>query len=354
MRPVFTDVIGNDRLRKSLGEDITAHRLSHAYILEGARGSGKHTVALRIAAALACEHRDDPSHPLPCLTCPACRKILSGNSPDVIYINREDKATLGVDAVRILKSDVYIAPNDTETKVYIIEDAHLMTTQAQNAFLLTLEEPPAYVLFLLLCESAAPLLETVRSRSQLLRTESIPADRIGAHLISQVPEAKKLSQTAPEDFSEILVAADGSIGRAVSLLDPKLYKPIVTRRQNARKFVTLCQQRKNSTQVLRYLNSLPQKREELTEQCNELLLCLRDLLLLKQTEHAPLCFFSNREEACGMAYTFTTPDLLALCDCVSETIDRLRHNANVRLALTELAAACGLLYAPLRKSSYTV
>ncbi|MBQ9773608.1 MAG: DNA polymerase III subunit [Clostridia bacterium] len=354
MRQAFTDVIGNDRLRRILGDDIAAHSLSHAYILEGARGSGKHTVALRIAAALACEHRADSAYPLPCLVCPACRKILSGNSPDIIYINREEKATLGVDAIRFLKSDVYIAPNDTDTKVYIIEEAHLMTSQAQNAFLLTLEEPPAYVLFLLLCESAAPLLETVRSRAQLLRTDPIATDRIGAHLVAQVPEAKRLAASSPTDFEEILAAADGSIGRAISLLDPKLYKPIVTRRQNARKFVELCRQSKNSAQVLRYLLSLPQKREDLIEQCNELLLCLRDLLLLKQTEHAPLCFFSNREEACGMAYAFTTPDLLALCDCVSEAIDRLRQNANVRLVLTDLAASCGLLYAPLRKSSYTV
>ncbi len=343
MRKAFTDVVGNERLRQSLCEDISARRLSHAYILEGDRGSGKHMLALRIAAALACEHRSDADTPLPCMTCPVCRKILSGNSPDVIYINREDKATLGVDAVRTLKSDVYVPPNDIDAKIYVIEDAHLMTTQAQNALLLTLEEPPSYVLFLLLCESVAPLLETIRSRAQHLRTEPIPTEEIRAHLLSRVPEAKKLAASAPNDFAEILTAANGSIGRAIALLDPKLYKPIVTRRLAAKEFVQLCAQTRNSAAVLRYLNALPQKRDELIEQCNEILSCLRDLLLCKQTEGAPLCFFSDREEACSTAYSFTTPALLGLCDCVLETISKLRMNANVRLTLIDMAVACELL-----------
>ncbi len=344
MRKAFTDVVENDRLKESLCEDISAGRLSHAYILEGARGSGKHTIALRIAAALACHRRKDHDTPLPCGSCPSCRKILSGNSPDVIYISREDKATLGVDAVRSLKSDVFIAPNDIDAKVYIIEDAHLMTPQAQNALLLTLEEPPSYVLFLLLCESVAPLLETVRSRAQHLRTEPIPTDTIRSHLLATVPEAKKLSSAEPADFAELLAAADGSIGRAIALLDPKLYKPIVTRRQAAREFVRLCTTgTRNSVATMRYLNGLPQKRDELIEQCNEILSCLRDLLLCKQTEDAPLCFFSDREEACSAAYGFTTPTLLKLCDRILETVSRLRMNANVRLTLIDMAVSCALL-----------
>lgn len=344
MRQAFTDMIANERLRQTIGEEIAARSLSHAYILEGARGSGKHTLALRIAAALACERHDDPHAPIPCLACPACRKILSGNSPDVIYINRGDKATLGVEAVRDLKSDVLVAPNDIETKIYIVEDAHLMTVQAQNALLLTLEEPPTYVLFLLLCESSAPLLETIRSRAQLMRTEPIPTEQISAYLLATVPEAKKLFKTAPADFCEILAEADGSIGRAITLLDPKLYRPIVARRQLARRFVQLCGKSRNSADALCFLNDVPQKRDELIEQCNEILLCLRDLLLCKQTEEAPLCFFADREEACMLAYTFTTPDLLTLIDRINDTTDKLRRNANVRLTLTDMAVSCGLLH----------
>ena len=343
MKSAFTDIVGNLPLRTRLRDEISQGKLSHAYLLEGARGSGKHTLALRIAAALACERHADPNEPLPCLGCPSCRKILSGNSPDVIYVNRDDKATLGVETIRELKQDVYVAPNDISAKIYIIEDAHLMTVQAQNALLLTLEEPPSYVLFLLLCESVTPLLETIRSRAPTLRTEPIEADEIASYLKQNNADAATLARNDPKEFSEILVAADGSIGRAISLLDAHARKPIIARRKAAREFVRLCSTRRNSTATMKFLNGLGSKRDELLEQMNVLLLCLRDLLLCKQTEEAPLCFFGDREEAINLAYGFTTPALLNLCDRVCEVCAQLRINANVRLTLTTFAVNVGLL-----------
>lgn len=343
MRPILTNVVANERLRSRLGDELLAGKLSHAYILSGERGFGKHTLALHLAAALACERQADTHAPLPCLCCSSCRKILEGNSPDVIYVNRGDKATLGVDPIRELRQDVYIPPNDLSIKVYIIEEAHLMTPQAQNAFLLTLEEPPAYVLFLLLCENEALLLETVRSRAPVLRLEPVPNELILQHLCKKVPEAKRMLDSDRASLEEIVVAANGSIGRALELLDPKLYKPLADRREIARTFVRLCASPKNAGQTMRVLNTLGTRRDELIEQCSTILICLRDLLLCKQTENAPLCFFSDREEASTLAYTFTTPKLLALCDSVSDATDRLRANANVRLTMTAMAQDCNLL-----------
>ena len=344
MKPAFTDIIANQPLRRRLGADILQEKLSHAYLIEGAKGSGKHMLALRIAAALACENRKDPEQPIPCLHCPACRKILSGNSPDLIYVNREDRATLGVESIRDLKQDVFVAPNDIAAKIYIIEEAHLMTTQAQNALLLTLEEPPAYVLFLLLCESTAPLLETIRSRAPTLRTEPIPADAIASHLVKINADAASLAQTDPTEFSELIAAADGSIGRALTLLDAQTRKPLIARRQAAREFVRLCASRKSSTATIKFINPLMQlKRDELTEQMNAILLCLRDLLLCKQTENAPLCFFGEHDEAIDLAYEFTTPTLLTLCDHVCDVIEQLRANANVRLTIISFVTRVGLL-----------
>ena len=343
MRPILSDVIANERLRARLGNEIIAGKLSHAYILSGERGFGKHTLALHLAAAVACERKTDAGAPLPCLSCPTCRKILAGNSPDIIYVNRGDKATLGVDPIRELRQDVYIPPNDLSVKVYIIEEAHLMTTQAQNAFLLTLEEPPAYVLFLLLCENPALMLETVRSRAPVMRLEPVENELILQHICQKVPEAKRMWESDRATLEEIVVAADGSIGRALELLDPKLYKPLSDRREIARTFARLCASPKNAGDTMRFLNSLGTRREELIEQLSTILLCLRDLLLSKQTENAPLCFFSDREEASSLAYAFTTPALLTLCDGVSEATDRLRTNANVRLTVTAMAQECNLL-----------
>ncbi len=339
----FTEIAGNNVLKQQLGARVRANTLSHAFIVEGPRGSGKHTLALHVAAALACQKRADESATLPCLDCPSCKKILSGNSPDVITIGREDKATLGVEAIRRLKGDVIVAPNDTDVKVYLIEDAHLMTVQAQNAFLLTLEEPPKYVLFFLLCESAAPLLETIRSRTQTIHTEPISTVVMDEYLCRTQAEARSLKSTNPTEYRELLAIADGRIGAAIELLSPAARKPHVERRALAKEFARLASEQKNASATLRYLNSLGQKRDTLTANLSVILLCLRDLLICKQTDNPTLCFFADAEDAHELAYRFTTPALLTLCNAVDEAIDRLRMNANVRLTLLSLAVNAGLI-----------
>ena len=183
MRQYMNNIIANESLRNRLCEDIIEGTLSHAYIIEGKRGSGKHTVATLTAAALACEEKKNAELPLPCMNCPSCRKILQGLSPDVIKVSSLEKATIGVDTIRFLKEDVSLVPNDLENKVYIIEEADKMTDQAQNAFLLTLEEPPSYVVFFLLCENSEKLLETIKSRAPILRTEPVSIELIDEYIM---------------------------------------------------------------------------------------------------------------------------------------------------------------------------
>ena len=344
MQAAFPDMVGNLTLRQRLFHELKDHSLSHAYILEGAAGMGKHTLALRIAMALACLHRQEEHVSVPCMECASCKKILNGNSPDVIYIHREeDKATLGVEVIRNLRNDVYVAPNDLDVKVYIVEEAHLMTEAAQNAFLLTLEEPPAYVLFLLLCENAGVMLETIRSRAPVLRLQPVTAEEMKTYLCRNHREAAAMAQSNPEELNELMVCANGSIGRAVDLLNPSVRKPLLAGRQCAREFIRLCAGRRNGMATVRFLKTVSTKRDELIQQLNGVLLCLRDLLLCKQTENAPLCFFADREEAFSLSYRFTTPELLSLYECIERACDRLRANANVRLTLTALAVDCGML-----------
>ncbi len=343
MAATFDDILGNERLRERLGRDVRAGKLSHAYILEGAPGFGKHMIALRIAAALACENRGSGSDPIPCRQCPSCKKILSGNSPDVIYVNRGEYATLGVDAIRAMHADVYVAPNDCDKKVYIIEEAHLMTHQAQNALLLILEEPPAYVQFLLLCDSAEALLETVRSRAPVLRLQPIDRQTLGEHLSETLTEARMLRSQSPDEFEELLIASGGSVGIAKMLLDPNHRKPILERRAAAREFVSLCGTGRNSLPSLSYLCGLGTKRESVIRQLEENLICLRDLLVCKQTEQASLCFFAKREEACELSYRFSTPELFRISEGLERAITRIQANANVRLTMTQLAIEIGMM-----------
>ena len=144
MRNIFPLLSGNEKLKALLGAHIAEGKLSHAYIFEGDDGSGKMTCALSAAASLACEKRNDALSPLPCGKCASCRKIFGLFSPDVHIVSPKEKKSIGVDAIRDITSSLYISPNENDYCVYIIDDAHLMTAQAQNALLKSLEEPPPF------------------------------------------------------------------------------------------------------------------------------------------------------------------------------------------------------------------
>lgn len=336
MKTAFPDILANLALRERLSREIQTDKLSHAYILSGPDGSGKHTLALRMAAALACENRKKDGVPLPCMSCPSCRKILGGKSPDVIYVKRQgDRATLGVEAIRFLREDVYIAPNDTETKIYILEDAETMTPQAQNAFLLTLEEPPAYVLFLLLCKDTENLLETVRSRAPVLRLESVPPEEIRAYLAC-AEESKGISG---EELSGIVAAAGGSIGRALELLHPEERKPLLARRELVRRFLAA----NSAADYAALIPDLGVKRDEVLLFLCALSDALCDLLALRKSEQTPpLYFYDSAERAEASAGNYSAFELSALCRAVSDATDRINRNANVRLTLTKLGMDAGL------------
>lgn len=340
----FPNILGNEELREHLSRDVRAGTLSHAYIIEGPKGCGKHTLAREIAAALSCEHARDTSMTLPCTLCLPCRKILGGKSPDVITIGREDgKAQLGVDVIRNMREDVRLLPNDLDVKVYIIEDAHTMNIQAQNAFLLTLEEPPKFVVFLLLCESAQPMLETIKSRAPILRMRPLGQDVLRDSLVEHNADARALSKNDPEEFEEILKLSNGFMGQAIELLDAKRREPRLAARHLAKEFLLYLTERKSGRRSIDILGSFSQKREEIREQLSEIESAARDLVVIKKCENAPLCFFTGEDEAAELSFKFKTSALIAVIEAAGRAKARLAGNANVRLTLYALAIDCGLL-----------
>jgi DNA polymerase-3 subunit delta' len=335
----FPTLLGNMSLRRRLSKDIEEKRLSHAYILEGPRGSGKHTVALLSAAALSCTEQTQ----LPCGHCKSCEKILSGNSPDIITVGLEgEKVTIGVESIRLLKNDMYTAPNELGVKVYIIEDADKMTVQAQNAFLLSLEEPPEYVLFFLLCESSADLLETVRSRAPTLRTERLDRSMVEAHLLENEKRARTLRDESPDEWREILAISSGCIGYALELLDSKKRKSVLEGRKNAERLISLLRS-SDMAAAFETISALGTKRAEVLTSLSSLQQALRDLIVLKKCDSAPLCFFADPEKAAEQATYFTAPALFSLYDACVSAIDELERNANVRLCLMNMMQSAGLI-----------
>ncbi len=342
-RRIFEGLVGNDELKKKLFSDIISGSLSHAYIIEGKRGSGRHTIAKMTAAALSCENKGNGAMPLPCGECLACRKIFSDNSPDVITVGREEKASIGVDAARFLRSDIRVIPNDLDYKIYIIEDADTMTVQAQNALLLSLEEPPSFVKFFLLCTDAAAMLETIRSRAQILRTEPITASDIDEYITKTYPEALRMKRSDPALFGELIMTAQSSIGEAISLLEPKNFKKISEMRAVAREFTDAIVKGVDSETAAMLMAKFDSKRDEFSAQLENVLLSLRDLIVLGKSESAPLTFYYDRDEALVLADSVSTKKLVRAYDSVSQTLDSISANANVRLSAIKLFSDTGIL-----------
>ena len=330
------DIVANKELRRRICEDIESGSFLHAYVIEGPKGTGKHTIAKLTAAALACERRRDKSAPIPCKTCPACKKILADLSPDVITITSEGKPTVGVDKIRFLKEDVHIIPNELEDKLYIIEDADKMTTQAQNALLLTLEEPPSYARFILLCERAELLLETIKSRAPILRTEPIPTHLIDEYISKHDQRASQMKATAPDDYRELLMAASFGIGEALELLDSKTFAPILENRRIVKEFLSFALGIAQGGSALPLLERFSKKREGLAEQIAMIQLALRDVIISKKSDVAPLCFFASRDEVAVFCDAASISKLLSIFDALDTAARRISRNANVRLTLVSL------------------
>lgn len=330
------DIVGNETLRARLNFAINDSTLSHAYILEGAKGSGRHTLALHTVASMCCDDKGTDGKKIPCKRCLHCKKIFEGKTPDINLIGLEgDRASVGVDAVRFLKNDIYLPPTDLPFKVYIVDDAEKMTVQAQNAFLLSLEEPPQYVIFFLICETSSPLLETIKSRAPVLRTEKISPSQIEDFLLSCDKRAIQMKESSPEDFYELIYACDGSIGYALDLLDSKKRKSVFEDRQIAKDFINLALG-KHSRDKFELVFLLGTKRQDICERLFYVQYALRDLIALKKSDDAPLCFYPDKEYACELATHFTLKKLLTLYSATEIAIDDLGRNSNVRLTLINM------------------
>ena len=342
----FSELLGNDELCKRLSSDVLNKTLSHAYIIEGAKGSGKHTLARSVSAALACENSGDGAEgdPLPCGKCLNCRKVLGGKSPDVITVSREEgKAQMGVDVIRGIRENVRQLPNELDIKVYIIEDAHTMNVQAQNALLLTLEEPPRFVVFFLLAETTVPFLETIKSRAPILRLKPLSENLLEANLARLDPAAATLKKEAPEEYAEIVKLSSGYLGQAIELLDEKKRAPRLEARRLAQSFISELSTRKSGRRAVQLIGSFSKQRDILLRQLSELESAARDLIVIKKCEDAPLCFFTSKDEAAELSYKFNTRSLMSLSGAIERAKSRLSSNANVRLTLYSLAIDCGLL-----------
>ena len=204
----FENLLGNDRLKANLAESLAKKRISHFYLISGPEGSGKHTLARLLAAAILCQ-----GHRKPCFGCGPCRKVMEGNHPDFITVDDPEKKTVTVDLIRQARADIYVQPNESDYKIYLFPRAQDMGLPGQNALLKVLEEPPKYGVFILLTDNPDKLLPTVRSRCTELKMQALPENMLRSQLRRDFPDAQE------EDLTAAVMRSGGFLGQARALLE---------------------------------------------------------------------------------------------------------------------------------------
>ncbi len=208
----FDEIKGQSHIKRLLKNAIMENKIAHAYLFAGPRGTGKTTTARILAKALNCESRDGYE---PCNKCESCRRITNGSSLDVIEMDAASNR--GIDEVRNIREKVNYVPTEGKYKVYIIDEVHMLTREAFNALLKTLEEPPSHVIFILATTEIEKLPETILSRCQVLEFKRLPSKIIMEYL-NEVAEKEKIS-ISEDALKMISDKANGSMRDAISILE---------------------------------------------------------------------------------------------------------------------------------------
>ncbi|HJA42739.1 DNA polymerase III subunit delta' [Lachnoclostridium sp. An118] len=276
----FKDVVGHKDIINYIRSAVTENKVSHAYILNGERGSGKKMLASLFATTLLCEKQG----PDPCNECHSCRQAESGNHPDIIRVTHEKPNTISVEDIRRqVNEDIQIRPYQGPYKIYIIAEADLMTVQAQNALLKTIEEPPAYAVIFLLTENAEALLPTITSRCVMLKLRNIRDTLIRKYLMEtmHVPDYKADMCTA---------FAQGNMGRAIMLASSDHFNEIREEAVQLLKYIN----EMDISEITKAIRKINTYKLEINDYLDIIMIWYRDVLLYKATKDMDKVVFKDQ------------------------------------------------------------
>ena len=314
----FEALLGNEQLKETLSAARRKGRMSHFYLLSGPRGSGKHTLADLIAAAMLCREPEGP-----CGVCAHCRKVLGRGHPDYITIDDPTKKTVPVDLIREARADIFIRPNEGERKIYLFPRAQDMGIPGQNALLKVLEEPPSYGVFLLLTDNPEKLLPTVRSRCVELKLRALPERLLGQKLRAEFPEADEGAIAAA------ISRSGGYLGQARELLGGGGLS------ENAKSFAAAFAAR-DTFALQKLLTPMEKwKRDVLIPELQQWLELLEQALLVRSGLGAVT------SEAAAIGRSRSPRDLMRCCQSLKKAMEYAQGNVSC-------AAVCGWLSWELR------
>lgn len=341
----FEDVKGQDHIVTTLRNQIRAGRVGHAYMFCGTRGTGKTTVAKIFARAVNCAH---PVGESPCGECPICRAIASGASMNVFEIDAASNN--GVDNIREIREEVSYPPTEGNYKVYIIDEAHMLSAGAFNALLKTLEEPPSYIIFILATTEVHKIPITILSRCQRYDFRRIDIETITGHL----RELMEKEQIEAEDKALAYIArmADGSMRDALSLMEQCISYHFGQRltyemtlevlgAADTEVFWKLMQAvfAGDVAGTVGMVEEVITQGRELSQFVTDLIWYLRNLLLLQISDNAEDVMDASKEHLQVMKAQAEQADagaLLRYIRILSELSDRLRNSTQKRI-LVEVA-----------------
>ena len=313
----FKDVVGHKDILKYISSAVENNRVSHAYILNGERGSGKKMLANLFAMTLLCETGDNE----PCGKCHSCKQAESGNHPDIIRVTHEKPNSISVDDIRTqVNNTVDIKPYQGP---YIIPQADMMTPQAQNAILKTIEEPPSYAVFLLLTENAETLLPTINSRCVMLKLRNIKDTLIKKYLMEnlEIPDYKADMCTA---------FAQGNMGRAIMLANSDHFNEIREEAVQLLKHISEME----LNEIVAAVKNISVYKLEITDYLDIIMIWYRDVLLYKATKEIDKVVFKDqlqsiKEQARKSSYE----GIELILESLEKAKARLKANVNFDLVM---------------------
>lgn len=316
----FQDIIGQEQIKEHLQNAVAAKKISHAYIINGEKSSGKEFIAKIFAMTLQCEKGGIN----PCQECHSCKQALSGNQPDIIRVMHEKPGTISVDDIRTqVNNDVEIKPYSSPYKIYIINEAEKMTPQAQNAILKTLEEPPEYVVILLLTTNVNALLPTILSRCVLLNMKPVADEQVRKFLMEQ--------EKVPDYKADVCVAfARGNIGKAKLLASSEDFENVKAEALSLLRYV----QDMELHEIVAAIKKIGDYKLEVSDYLDIIAIWYRDVLLFKATSDVNhLIFKEEISNIRKVAQRSSYEGIEEVIEALEKAKRRLDANVNFELTM---------------------